>query len=94
MSATELAVVMGWGFRVAIPRAAIALAEATDDRVWGWGVHGWKGRWLVNGSSKGLVRIEIDPPAPSRVCGFRIGLRELTVSVDERERFLGALGWS
>lgn len=91
ISADDVEVVMGWGFRATIPRGTIVRARSTDERVWGWGVHGWRGRWLVNGSSKGLVRLEIDPPASSRVGGLRVELRVLTVSVEEPERLLSTL---
>jgi hypothetical protein len=39
------------------------------DRVTRWGVHGWRGRWAVNGSSKGMVELTIDPPVRARVTG-------------------------
>jgi hypothetical protein len=84
----ELRVRMGWAFTARIPRAGIRSSEPDDDRVWGWGVHGWKGKWLVNGSSQGLARLSIDPPVRARCCGVGITLRVLRVSVDDRDDFL------
>ena len=82
---------MGWAFRSQIPRSAVRSVEADDDRVWGWGVHGWSGRWLVNGSSQGLVRLGLDPAVRSRVCGVRVSLTELRVGVTDREALIAAL---
>lgn len=82
---------MGWAFRADIPRRSIVSAEPDDGPVWGWGVHGWRGTWLVNGSSHGLVRITIDPPVRARVCGLPARLTTLRVSVSDRDAVLAAL---
>lgn len=89
IDADSIDVKMGWAFRATIPRANIVSAKPYSGRVWGWGVHGWRGRWLVNGSSQGLVRLEIDPAVRSRVCFLPGRLRELTVSVVDHEALLG-----
>jgi hypothetical protein len=47
------------------------------------GVHGWRGRWLVNGANRPIGRITLSLPAKARVLGVRISLRELLVSVDD-----------
>ena len=49
-----LHVKMGWAFDAHIPVASITKAEATSERAFTWGVHYSSGRWLVNGSVKGL----------------------------------------
>lgn len=41
---------MGWSFRATLPRSSVRSVEPDHDRVAAWGVHGWRGRWLVNGS--------------------------------------------
>ena len=84
---------MGWAFRVVIPRSALGHVRCGDGRVLGWGVHGWRGRWLVNGSSHGLVSITIDPPAASRVIGVHGRLHELTVSLIDPDGFVEAVRW-
>ncbi len=84
-------VVMGWAFRATIPRSSIRAVATTEARVWGWGVHGWRGRWLVNGSSLGLVDVTIDPPAACRVMGVPVRLREVRVSVTEPEQLIAEL---
>ena len=92
VSDASVGVKMGWAFRSQIPRSSIRSVAADADKVWGWGVHGWGGRWLVNGSSKGLVRLELDPAVRSRVCGVPIGLTTLRVSVADPDGLLASLG--
>lgn len=89
MHADSIEVKMGWAFRAEIPRANITSTSPRSDRVWGWGVHGWRGRWLVNGSSEGLVTLDIAPPVPARVCFVPCRLRQLTVSLVDPEVLLG-----
>jgi hypothetical protein len=88
VASDRVTVVMGWAFRSEIPRSAIASAGPGTARVLGWGVHGWRGSWLVNGSSHGLVELRIDPPVRSRVLGVPVRLRKLWLSLDDPEGFL------
>ena len=81
----------GLAFRADIHRASI---RTTQPRPYVWsayGVHGWAGRWIVNGSGHGVVSLTIDPPARARVLGFPVRLRELWVSLVEPERLRAAL---
>ena len=83
---------MGWGFSADIPRTSVSGARLHEGRTpLSIGVHGWRGRWLVNGSRSGLVVIDIDPPTEAKVCGVTVSLRELVVSVDEPEELVAAL---
>jgi hypothetical protein len=91
IEAGNLHVKMGWGFRATIPLSSVRGAEPDVGRVSGWGAHGWNGTWLVNGSSNGLVRVEIDPPARGWVSGIPLRLRVLRLSLEEPEAFLTAL---
>jgi hypothetical protein len=91
VGADTLRVKMGWAFAAEIPRASVRSATHDHDRVLGWGVHGWRGKWLVNGSSSGIVRIEIDPPQRGRVLMFPIRLGVLRVSVDQPEELIDHL---
>ncbi len=81
----------GIWFRAAIPRDTIRSVEPCPARPWSIGVHGWGGSWIVNGAASPMARITIDPPAPARSVGFRIGLRELEVSVDDPRALVQAL---
>jgi hypothetical protein len=43
-----------------------------NEAVTAWGVHGWRGSWLVNGSSSGLVRFEIEPAVRALIMGIPV----------------------
>ena len=81
---------MGWAFSAELPRSSIRSARRAGTAI-SIGVHGWRGRWLVNGAAGPLVAVTIDPPAPARVLGVPIRLRELTVSVDDPDAAAGEL---
>ncbi|MFM8943879.1 MAG: hypothetical protein ACKOI0_01230, partial [Actinomycetota bacterium] len=55
------------------------------------GVHGWFGRWLVNGAGDGLVRLDLRPTARATAGPFPVGLRTLWVSLEDPDGFLAAL---
>jgi len=57
----------------------------------GAGAHGWRHRWLVNGSSKGILRIHVQPRQRGRVMGFPVHLDEVMVSVEDRDGLLALL---
>jgi hypothetical protein len=82
---------MGWGFQAVVPRRAIRKAVRDRGAVTGWGVHGFAGRWLVNGSSSGLVRLEIEAPTTARVLGVPVRLRTLRVSLERPDAFLAEI---
>lgn len=91
VDAAEFRVRMGWAFRVTVPLASVHAVADDHDRVLGWGVHGWRGVWLVNGSSSRIVRIDIDPAARARMIGFPVRLTRLRVSVDDPSGLQAAL---
>lgn len=83
---------MSWAFQATVPRSSVRSARRRDGwQPLGFGVHGWRDRWLVNGSWNGLVSIEIDPPARARVLGVPVRLRELHVSVDDPDALVAGL---
>jgi hypothetical protein len=88
----RVVVQMSYAFRSTIDRSAIRSVSPWSGRVWGWGVHGWRQRWLVNGSSHGIVVLAIDPPARARVLGIPVRVRELAISLDDPGGFTAALG--
>ncbi|MGH9222778.1 MAG: hypothetical protein ACRD2W_03010 [Acidimicrobiales bacterium] len=90
----DLRVKMSYGFRATVARSSITGATVVGKIPWGWGigVHGWHGLWVVNGSLRDVVRVEIDPPARARVLGVPVKLRQLRVSLEDPEGFLRAIG--
>ena len=57
------------------------------------GAHGWGGRWLVNGAPDGIVDHRPQRTRPGRPWpGFPIRLKDLSVSLEDPEGFLAALG--
>jgi hypothetical protein len=92
VTAHELHVRLGWGFRMRAPLASVQCVARDNRPVRAWGAHGWRGRWLVNGSSHGLVRIDLDPPAAATVLFLRPSVHELRVSVDDPDGLIAALG--
>jgi hypothetical protein len=87
----EVRVRMGWVFHLDAPRANVRGVAPDHGPVWGWGAHGWRGSWLVNGSSSGLVRVEFDPPVRARTAGFPVRVRVLRVSVVDPDALVEAL---
>ncbi len=86
-----LHVSMGWGFAAEIPLGSVVTAGRWEGRITGWGVHGFRGRWLVNGSSHGVVALTIDPPVKAKVVGVPVTLRELAVSVTDPDALIEAI---
>ncbi|GAA3637364.1 hypothetical protein GCM10022223_65320 [Kineosporia mesophila] len=84
----EVRVWMGWAFQATIPRHAIATVETDDRAVISVGVHGWRGTWLVNGSTQHLVRIQLGIGVHARVLGWKVPLTTLFVSVEDRDEFM------
>jgi hypothetical protein len=87
----EVEVRMDWAFRARFPRSAVVAATDPQRRPLSRGVHGFAGRWLVNGSAQGLVAIDLDPAQRALVLGFRLRLRRLVVSVERPETLTAAL---
>jgi hypothetical protein len=91
LSGDEVRVHMGWAFQSRLPKAAIASVAETPERPLSRGVHGLAGRWLVNGSGRGLLTIDLAPAQRGRVTGYPVSLRQLTVSVEEPAALMAAL---
>ncbi|OBH12461.1 hypothetical protein [Mycobacterium sp. E1747] len=94
VDAGTLRVKMGWAFDAHVPLASITHAERANDRVFTLGVHYSDGRWLVNGSGKGLVALTIEPPVDAKAVGRSISLRELWVSVTDPDALIAACAGS
>jgi hypothetical protein len=73
---------MGWLFRATFPLAHVVSVNPRPASV-SLGVHGWSGRYLVNGAWSPLATIRIGPEARAFMLGVPVKLRELIVSVDD-----------
>lgn len=83
---------MGWAFDGLIPREHItSVGPGKKPRFAGWGVHGWRGTWTVNGSDHGMVEIKIHPPVHARTIVFAIRPHTLYLSLDDPDGFIAAL---
>jgi hypothetical protein len=85
---------LGWAFRARIPRRLVATSgpgEPPQIRLTA-GAHGWGGKWLVNGAPDGIVKLELSERTRAFVSGFPIRLKELSVSLEDPDKFLVALG--
>ncbi|MGD0380025.1 MAG: hypothetical protein ABSC30_08575 [Acidimicrobiales bacterium] len=87
-----LRVHMGWAFRAEIPVDHVTGVEPRQGFPGGIGVHGWRGRWLVNGAATGLLAITVDPPVRAWATGIPIHLRQLTLSLEDPDALVAALG--
>jgi len=84
---------LGWAFSARIPQRLVARAGPGRPPTIPLtaGAHGWRGRWLVNGASDGIVTLELSEPVRAFVSGVPIRLKELSVSLDDPVAFLTAL---
>lgn len=85
-----LHVKMGWAFEAHVPVASITRAETTEERAFTAGVHYSSGRWLVNGSGKGLVTLTVEPPVKAKAAFRSVTLRSLVVSVTDPDALIAA----
>ena len=92
MGAERLRVRMGWGFAADAPRVSIRTRVRDERVVGGIGVHGWRGSWLVNGATSGLVTLEFEPEQRARVLSVPVRLRRLRLSLEDPDAFITALG--
>jgi hypothetical protein len=83
-------------FHLDIPRSSVRSAARSARSVRGTtGVHGDRGRWLVNGSYSGLVELAIEPPCytsrqPSTLF-LRSKVSSLTISLVDPDGFIAAV---
>ena len=93
VSDDDVAVRYGALFSADLPRSAIrSVGPASTRRGWAIGAHGWKGRWVVNGSRQELLELVLEPPVRGRTMGIGITLRALVVSVEDPTGFTAAVG--
>ena len=74
---------MGWAFRATFPKSTVASTEIANQNPLSRGVHGFAGRWLVNGSGQGILGITLNPVQRCHVLGLPVRLKQLMVSVPD-----------
>lgn len=74
---------MGWAFRATFPRRAVVAVSPLARRLMSRGVHGLAGRWLVNGSGQGIVKIDLRPDQRAYVMGIPVRLCQVLVSLED-----------
>ena len=87
----EIRVRMSWGFAAQFPKSTVKSLSRLARKPISRGVHGFAGRWLVNGSGNGIVIIDLDPPQRGYVMGFPVRIRQLMVSMEKPEQLMTAL---
>ena len=87
----QVQVRMAWGFRPRFRKSAVVSATEHQKKPLSRGVHGFAGRWLVNGSGQGVVDITLEPSQRGYVMGFPVRLRNLLVSVEDPIGLMTAL---
>jgi hypothetical protein len=75
-----------------VARSSIRSAHRAPDTPLSIGAHGWRHRWIVNGSAGLLVALELTPPARARTMPFPLRVRELKVSVGDPDELIATLG--
>jgi hypothetical protein len=88
---SDVVVRMGWAFRARFAKGAITSVAPAADRWLTRGVHGFGGRWLVNGAGTGILRIDLEPRQRASVVGIPVRLKQLLVSVEDPDRLSAAL---
>ena len=92
IAGNEVSVRMGWAFRATFDRSRVTGTAPLGKRILlTRGVHGWAGRWLVNGAGVGILAIDLEPRQRAYVMGFPVKLRQLQVSVDDPAALAAAL---
>jgi hypothetical protein len=88
----RVSVTMSWAFRATFDRSRVTGISLPRKRtLLTRGVHGWAGRWLVNGAGDGIVEIDLEPGQRAFVTGFPVSLRKLQVSVEDPAALAAAL---
>jgi hypothetical protein len=83
-------------FHLDIPRGSVRSAARSEHQTRGTiGVHGRRGRWLVNGSHDGLVELVIQPPCylPRQLSTIfrRMEVSSLIISLVDADGFIAAV---
>src|SRR3954466_11557920 len=70
INGNDVRVRMSYAFRARFGRGDVSAVD-THRPVVSIGVHGWRGRWLVNGAHRPIARITFAIPVQARVLGIK-----------------------
>ena len=73
---------MGVGFLARFERSNVRSVEPYRTCM-SVGVHGWNGRWLVNGAHRPIASVQLVVPVRAWVLGFPVRVQQLLVSVTD-----------
>jgi hypothetical protein len=80
-----------WAFRATFPRSSVATTTMYPRKPLSRGVHGFGGRWLVNGAGDGILDLAFEPAQRAYVLGWPVTLRRLFVSLDDPKGLAASL---
>jgi hypothetical protein len=84
IAGSDVSVRMAWAFRATFDRSRVTGVSPLGKRIrLTRGIHGWAGRWLVNGAGDGVLTIDLEPGQRAYVMGVPVSLRQLQVSLDD-----------
>ncbi len=93
VSSGRVEVRMGWAFRSRFAAGDVKAASPSGNVWWAIGVHtDFRGNWLVNGATSGIVWLQLDPRPRAWCLGIPVRPRRLGLGLEEPEAFLAALG--
>ncbi len=81
------------GFHVTVSRGQIASVRECSSPWWAKaGVHtDFRGRWIVDGGTGRLARLDLTPPAHGRMAGRTVSIRRLDLGLQDNAGFVAKL---
>ena len=75
--------VVPW-FQVDVPRPLVADVEiVTPSWLAGFGVHHWRGAWVIDGRREDAVDLKLSAPVRGRMLGIPVRVRRLQLGVED-----------
>ena len=82
----HLRVHVGPWFRVDVPRSLVTSADVvTPSWLAGFGVHHWRGAWVVDGRREDAVDVKLSKAVQGRMLGLPVRVRRLQLGVERLE---------
>ena len=88
----RLRVHVGPLFRVDVPRALVTSVEiVTPSWLAGFGVHHWRGAWVIDGRREDAVDVKLSKAVTGRMLGIPVRVRRLQLGVERLEELKAEL---